>query len=69
MASEEKSVIPRYTRAEMGAVWSEQNRFQKWLEVELAATETLSEAGIVPSRRGGKAPDKSEDRRRAHSGA
>jgi adenylosuccinate lyase len=32
----------------MGAVWSEQNRFQKWLEVELAATETLSEAGIVP---------------------
>jgi adenylosuccinate lyase len=32
----------------MGAVWSEQNRFQKWLEVELAATETLSAAGIVP---------------------
>jgi adenylosuccinate lyase len=32
----------------MGAVWSEQNRFQKWLDVELAATETLSEAGIVP---------------------
>jgi adenylosuccinate lyase len=41
-------VIARYTRAEMGAVWSEQNRFQKWLEVELAATETLSAAGIVP---------------------
>jgi adenylosuccinate lyase len=32
----------------MGFVWSEQNRFQKWLEVELAATETLAEAGIVP---------------------
>jgi adenylosuccinate lyase len=32
----------------MGAVWSEQSRFQKWLDVELAATETLSEAGIVP---------------------
>ena len=32
----------------MGHVWSEQNRFQKWLEVELAATETLAEAGIVP---------------------
>src|SRR5580704_14572479 len=32
----------------MGHVWSEQNRFQKWLEVELAATEILAEAGIVP---------------------
>jgi adenylosuccinate lyase len=32
----------------MGHVWSEQNKFQKWLEVELAATETLAEAGIVP---------------------
>jgi adenylosuccinate lyase len=41
-------VIPRYTRAEMGRVWSEENRFQKWLEVELAATETLAEAGVVP---------------------
>ena len=41
-------MIPRYTRPEMGHVWSEQNRFQKWLEVELAATEILAEAGIVP---------------------
>ena len=41
-------MIGRYTRAEMGRVWSEENRFQKWLEVELAATETLAEAGIVP---------------------
>jgi len=41
-------LIPRYTRAEMGLVWSDANRFQKWLEVELAATETLAEAGIVP---------------------
>jgi adenylosuccinate lyase len=41
-------LIGRYTRAEMGRVWSEENRFQKWLEVELAATETLAEAGIVP---------------------
>jgi len=32
----------------MGRVWSEQNKFEKWLEVELAATETLAEAGIVP---------------------
>src|SRR5580700_11121209 len=44
----EANLIGRYTRAEMGRVWSEDNRFQKWLEVELAATETLAEAGIVP---------------------
>ena len=41
-------MIARYTRAEMGHVWSDANRFAKWLEVELAATETLAEAGIVP---------------------
>ena len=41
-------MIARYTRAEMGRVWSEENKFQKWLEVELAASETLAEAGIVP---------------------
>jgi adenylosuccinate lyase len=32
----------------MGRVWSEENKFQKWLDVELAATETLAEAGHVP---------------------
>ena len=41
-------MIPRYTRKEMGQVWSDANRFQKWLEVDLAATETLAEAGHVP---------------------
>ncbi|MGA8409238.1 MAG: adenylosuccinate lyase [Candidatus Acidiferrales bacterium] len=41
-------MISRYTRPEMGHVWSEENRFQKWLAVELAAAETLAEAGIVP---------------------
>ncbi|HWG59426.1 MAG TPA: adenylosuccinate lyase [Candidatus Acidoferrales bacterium] len=41
-------MIPRYTRPEMGRVWSDVNRFQKWLDVELAAAETLAEAGIVP---------------------
>ena len=41
-------MIARYTRSEMGRVWSEENKFQKWLDVELAATETLAEAGIVP---------------------
>jgi adenylosuccinate lyase len=32
----------------MGRVWSDENRFQKWLDVELAATDTLAETGIVP---------------------
>jgi adenylosuccinate lyase len=41
-------VIPRYTRVEMGRVWSDTNRFQKWLEVELAAADTLAEAGLIP---------------------
>ena len=41
-------MIPRYTRKEMGSVWTDANKFSKWLEVELAATETLAEAGLVP---------------------
>jgi adenylosuccinate lyase len=41
-------LIARYTRPEMGRIWSDQNKFQTWLDVELAATETLAEAGLVP---------------------
>ena len=41
-------MIARYTRPEMGRIWSDENKFQTWLDVELAATETLAEAGIVP---------------------
>jgi adenylosuccinate lyase len=41
-------LIPRYTRPEMGRIWSDENRFRSWLKVELAATETLAEAGMVP---------------------
>jgi len=41
-------LIARYTRPEMGHIWSDQNKFHTWLEVELAATETLAEAGLVP---------------------
>src|SRR5215471_7156999 len=32
----------------MGSIWAEENRFRAWLKVELAATETLAEAGVVP---------------------
>ena len=42
-------MISRYTRPEMGRVWSDQNKFQQWLEVELAASEALAERGVVPA--------------------
>jgi adenylosuccinate lyase len=45
-------VIPRYTRAEMARIWSDENRFRTWLAVEVAATETLAEAGLVPKEAG-----------------
>jgi adenylosuccinate lyase len=41
-------LIPRYTRPEMGRIWSDENRFRNWLKVEVAATETLAAAGMVP---------------------
>lgn len=41
-------MIPRYTLPEMGRVWSEENRFRKWLEVEIAACEAWAELGVVP---------------------
>jgi adenylosuccinate lyase len=41
-------VIARYTRPEMARIWSDENRFRTWLAVEVAATETLAAAGIVP---------------------
>ncbi|MEZ5316472.1 MAG: adenylosuccinate lyase [Vicinamibacterales bacterium] len=42
-------MIPRYTRPEMGAIWSDQRRYQAWLDVELAATDALAAAGVVPA--------------------
>ncbi|MCC6860326.1 MAG: adenylosuccinate lyase [Bryobacterales bacterium] len=41
-------MIPRYTRPEMGRIWSDENKFRQWLEVELAAGEALAERGEVP---------------------
>ena len=42
-------MIRRYTNPEMGAIWSERRRYETWLEVELAATDVMAEAGIVPA--------------------
>jgi adenylosuccinate lyase len=42
-------MIERYTRPEMGRIWSEDNKYRQWLEVELAAGEALAETGEVPA--------------------
>ena len=41
-------MIPRYTHPEMGRIWSEERRFETWLQVEIAAAEAMAEAGIIP---------------------
>ncbi len=42
-------MIPRYTRPEMGRIFSDENRFEQWLAVELAASEALAQTGEVPA--------------------
>jgi adenylosuccinate lyase len=42
-------VIERYTRPEMGAVWSERRKLDAWLQVELAVVDALAEKGVVPA--------------------
>ncbi|MCA0992778.1 adenylosuccinate lyase [Pseudalkalibacillus hwajinpoensis] len=41
-------MIERYTRPEMGAIWTEENRYNAWLEVEILACEAWAELGIIP---------------------
>ena len=42
-------MIKRYTSPEMGAIWSDQRRYETWLEVELAAADAMADAGIIPA--------------------
>jgi adenylosuccinate lyase len=42
-------MIPRYTRPEMGAIWSDENRFGIWLKIEILACEAMHRLGLVPS--------------------
>src|SRR4051794_9650814 len=42
-------MIPRYTNPEMGRIWSDQRRYETWLQVEVAAVEAMARAGIVPA--------------------
>ncbi len=41
-------MINRYTLPEMGAIWTEENKFRKWLDVEIAACQANAEAGAIP---------------------
>jgi adenylosuccinate lyase len=42
-------MIKRYTHPEMGAIWSDARRYETWLEVELAATDAMADAGLIPA--------------------
>ncbi len=42
-------MIKRYTNPEMGAIWSDERRYETWLAVELAATDAMAAAGLVPT--------------------
>jgi adenylosuccinate lyase len=41
-------MIPRYTRPEMAKIWTEERKFETWLQIELAVCEALSELGEIP---------------------
>src|SRR5512134_2808766 len=43
-------MISRYTRQEMGRLWEPENRFRKWLDVEIAACEAWAELGRIPKK-------------------
>ena len=43
----EKKMIERYTRPEMGRIWSLENKYRKWLDIELAVCEALFERGKI----------------------
>jgi adenylosuccinate lyase len=42
-------MIPRYTHPDMGRIWSDQRKYETWLQVELAAAEAMAAAGLVPA--------------------
>jgi adenylosuccinate lyase len=51
-------VIERYTRPEMGAVWSERRKLETWLQVELAVVDVLAAQGVVPDEDAAEIRDK-----------
>ena len=51
-------MIKRYTRPEMGRIWSDENKYACWLRVEVAASQALASAGMVPQEAADKIRDK-----------
>jgi len=43
-------MIPRYTRLEMGKIWTDQRKFETWLQIELVVCEALSQIGQIPEK-------------------
>ena len=41
-------MVPRYARPAMTAIWSPENRYRIWFEIEAHATDALAELGVVP---------------------
>jgi len=41
-------MIERYSRPQMKRIWSDENKFDKWLEVEIAACNAWAELGVIP---------------------
>ena len=41
-------MIERYTLPEMGAIWTDENKFRSWLKVEIEASRAMSQAKLIP---------------------
>ena len=41
-------MIERYTLPKMGKIWADESKYQKWLDVEIAACEALAFYGVIP---------------------
>ena len=53
-------MIARYTRPEMGRIWSDENKYRCWLRVEVAASQALAKAGMVPQEAADAIRDKAD---------
>ena len=55
------TMIPRYTRPEMAAIWDPQMRYRIWFEIEAHAADALAELGVIPKAAAKKIWDKGKD--------
>ena len=44
-------MVPRYSRPEMAAIWSSENRYRIWWQIEVFAAEAMGKIGMIPGRR------------------